>query len=300
MNIKEIDNYEKFKYFINNNGNINQLIPHKSGELNFLFFIILENQKSLSREFLKEIIKSGIDINHVNSRNENVLFYIENKECAEILLQAGININQKNLHKENPLMLNSLIPLEVMKVYAQYGMSFSEKESGVKDMDYFQSLNSPFQEENFIERIKLGIEYYNTDLPESIIEVLFSIAKNNKYNMEKNSEIVKDIMIEISRNNFDFTLYTEKFVSFYEEYKHSKIINDYSFDSKKDLLERNNIIFKESYISIMKRKDSNAKHFIENFMLKYIDPVLLSEIEKNVLTENFLKINKKSALSTRI
>lgn len=299
MNIKEIDNYEKFKYFINNNGNINQLIPHKSGELNFLFFIILENQKSLSREFLKEIIKSGIDINHVNSQNENVLFYVENKECAEILLQAGININQKNLHKENPLMLNSLIPLEVMKIYAQYGMSFSEKESGDRDMDYFQSLCSPFQEKDFIERIKLGIEYYDTGLPESIIEVLFCIAKN-KYDLEKNSEIVKDIMIKISRNNFDFALHTDRFVSFYEAYKHSKIINDYSFDSKKDVLERNNMIFKETYISLMKRKDNNAKHFIENFMLKYIDSVLLSEIERNVLTDNSLKINKKSALSTRI
>lgn len=83
INLKEISIKYSEKY-------LNIFIEKKFKQTKFLTFIQI-----------KELLDLGLNINTVDNRNKNMLWYIRDKEDLEFLIEKGININHLNDKNEN-------------------------------------------------------------------------------------------------------------------------------------------------------------------------------------------------------
>lgn len=88
---------------------------------------------------IKILLNKGLDINHINNKEQNALFYVNGDKNFKILIENGININQQDINGNTCIYEHSqhggLIP---SKNFVQHGLNLSLKNK--KGMTYFDTL----------------------------------------------------------------------------------------------------------------------------------------------------------------
>lgn len=301
MKINEIGSIESLKQFIEEGGDINENISlYNKDRNNILFFLLRKQGKNLSLPLFEEIIKSGADINFVNDLNENLLFYANTRELAELLIKYEIDMTVKNKEGLNPLLIN-LLPIEVIEVYLKNGMNISEL-SGDKSINYFKSLLIPCCSKDTLDRMLLGLSYIKAPLPDDIIAVYLTMFKND--NKWYSSESLKKCISEIVNKGIDIASYTEEFK--YVLYTAQKYYDDFTkpYMNKSSgnmpamcpLIERMNSVMFDEYYKLIKKNDKKSLYFVENIVIPYASPEVISLMEKSILC-NMYDGQKKHIIS---
>ena len=85
---------------------------------------------------VKILLNKGLDINHINNKGENALFYVKGQKNFNVLIENGININQQDINGNTCIYEHSgLLP---SKVFVQNGLDLSLKNK--KGLTYFDQL----------------------------------------------------------------------------------------------------------------------------------------------------------------
>lgn len=288
MKITDINSIETLEAFIREGGNINEDISlYNNDKHNILFYLLRKNGKKLSLPLFEEVIKSGANINFLNDQNENLLFYAHSKELAEMLIKYNIDTTIKNKNGFNPLLIN-LLPIEVDEVYFNHGMNISELTS-IGNINYFKSLLMPTASKDTVERMLLGLKYFKSPLPEDIIAIYLTVFKN--YKKWYSEESLKRCISEIINKHVDIASYAEEFKyvldtaqKYYEDYvKPHRNKSSGDMPAMCPLIERMNFIMFDEYYKLLKRTDQKALYFVENIVIPYASPEVISLMEKSIL-----------------
>lgn len=285
MNIKDVNSKKKLTEFLNAGGNINEII--KSGqydhEENLLIYLLRTNKANYT--LVKAIIENGININYVNSDNENALFHIQNDnklKISKLIISKGIDVNCLNYKRENALLIKE-IPAYIHEYYVINNMNIHQVDRMGKT--YFEKNKDPgnvFDEINVHKKMNLALDHFNLDLPMEAVSMFLSTidAGENEYAYE--------CLKKFGERNFDFVKAKNQFIHFYE---FENNVQSMMKEKESKLLNRVNLLFREIYKKIETRNDSDALAFKEDFMNIYI-PDIVSDIQKDLLNDN-LKSSKE-------
>lgn len=278
MNIQEINSVKKLKDFIQQGGNINEKIKSKySYEENILIHLLRKNTATF--KLIKEIINSGIEINYINSENENALFYIQKDEKLKIvnlLIQAGIDINHLNKKRQNALLVGK-IPPNVIEAYIKNDMNIYQVDKF--GANFFDRKNDNLKSDIF-KILKIGLENYHNTYPNEVLTQFFNVFSNEQ---AENNYIID----KLKKNNFNFENAYEHFKEFYDfSYKMEK----FSGKEGEDKIKNINFLFIEIFKEIEMKETPQATLFKESFMNRYL-PDLRSQIQKELLEKSLKTTN---------
>lgn len=76
---------------------------------------------------LKKVLKTGIDINTLNSSNQNALFGCRYPELMKAMISSGININQTDILNKNALFYTP--SPETLRVLAEHGIDINHTDT---------------------------------------------------------------------------------------------------------------------------------------------------------------------------
>lgn len=273
MNIQEINSVKKLKDFIQQGGNINEKIKSKySYEENILIHLLRKNTANF--KLIKEIINSGIEINYINSENENALFYIQKDEKLKIvnlLIQAGIDINHLNKKRQNALLVGK-IPPNVIEAYIKNDMNIYQVDKF--GASFFDRKNDNLKSDIF-KILKIGLENYHNTYPNEVLTQFFHVFSDEQ---AENNYIID----KLKKNNFNFENAYEHFKEFYDfSYK----MENFSGKEGKDKIKNINFLFMEIFKEIEMKETPQATLFKESFMNRYL-PDLRSQIQKELLEKS--------------
>lgn len=300
MNIKEVISVKKLDVFLEEGGNINEIIlgekyePHE----NLMLYLLRINRAS--KMLVNKLIKNGININFENSENENALFYTKDIQIAKLLIENGIDVNCLNSKRRNVLMEID-ITSELCSLYLSKDINIWQVDKYGSDI--FSRLNGMDRDQSN-EKLFLILDEYHDSLPPSLTvsllkeikktidEASFMLTKEDllKYGSleingsEKipdnifNALKIKNILLE---RNYNFALSEEQFTQEYSLIKKiNKVLN------KNDSSELMNCFLYNIFADIERRSDPEANNFKESFMDKH-NKEFRAEMQKNILMEAF-------------
>lgn len=284
MNIKEINSTKKLNEFLAEGGNINDVI--KTGkyehEENLLIYLLRKNKANYT--LIKAIIDNGININYVNSDNENALFHIKDDKklkISKLIISKGIDVNQLNNKRQNALLIKE-IPSYIHEYFIMNEMNIHQFSKNGRS--YFEENKLLAEEDDGVEvrkKMKLGLEHFNLNLPPEALSMFLLTIRDSE------NEHFNECLEKFKEKNFDFAKAEKEFIGFY---KFNKDIQLLMKMKNNELLTQVNLHFREVYKEIEIRNDYTAISFKENFMNIYI-PEIISDIHRELLNDNFKSAN---------
>lgn len=159
--------------------------------------------KTLNEHMIKDLIDRGLDVNHLNTKKQNALFYAS-IEKIEALLDSGININHlakfgTNCAFHNPYF-DKTQALKRLKLLKEAGVDLNIIDSRGKSI--FRYLSSPEEIEFLIlEGVRLP-DYNQASLLPSDIKMFETIKEvERKIAIDKEREKLVNIIEDVPVNN---------------------------------------------------------------------------------------------------
>lgn len=168
---------------------------------------------------VKILLNKGLDINHINNKGENALFYVKGQKNFNVLIENGININQQDINGNTCIYEHSgLLP---SKVFVQNGLDLSLKnkkgltyfdqlliELGVFLINYFTVSATPVQQNALLclhlHKIQQMFDFINTKNADlSLIKNTYSILDTYKTDVSLFIEFKDILKIIIEQHELD-------------------------------------------------------------------------------------------------